>query len=267
MAAEVSIVIVNTNTSDWLKPCLQSLRANDDVDKQVIVVENLSDDGSEEMVRSEFPEVELACNSERYGFSKNNNIGARQASAPLLLFLNPDTEMPPGSLRRMVDAIAAERQYGVFGFKIFDADGEIERSTGAFPTLVSVFLDKALEHVGFARPFLQRFAQRHYLGYDRRRVVDWVTGACLWIRQDLFERIGGWDADIFLYYEDADLCYRALQEGAQTLYLPDVFMYHYHNKTPMAQKKRKRLMVNGLHIFVGKHYGTLRGLLYRLVLR
>lgn len=264
---EVSVIIINTNTCDWLEPCLRSLRANDDVKAQVIVVENKSDDASEEMVRQHFPEVELICNDERYGFSKNNNIGAEYAEAPLLLFLNPDTEMPQGSLRRMVDAVNAEGpKYGIFGFKIFDADQLIERSTGAFPTLVSVFLDKTLEHARFLQPLLQRFSQRHFLGYDRRREVDWVTGACLWIRRDVFERVGGWDSNIFLYYEDADLCYRVRQEGLRSLYMSDVSMFHYHNKTPMALKRRKQLMVNGLHIFVGKHYGSLRAALYRLFL-
>jgi GT2 family glycosyltransferase len=261
---EVSIIIVNTNTCDWLGPCLQSLRLNDDVSAQVIVVENQSEDGSEDMVRQQFPEVELVCNSERYGFSKNNNIGAQIAQAPLLLFLNPDTEMPPGSLRQMIDAIAAESPvYGVFGFKIYDADNLIERSTGAFPTLVSVSLDKALDKMAILRPLLQRFSQRHFLGYDCRREVDWVTGACLWIRREVFAKVDGWDSDIFLYYEDADLCYRVRQTGMRSLYLPGISMFHYHNKTPMALKRRKQLMINGLHIFVQKHYGTLRAGVYR----
>ena len=129
-----------------------------------------------------------------------------------------------------------------------------------------MFLDKGLEYARFLQPLLQRFSQRHFLGYDRRREVDWVTGACLWIRREVYERVGGWDSNIFLYYEDADLCYRVRQEGLRSLYVPDVSMFHYHNKTPMAQKRRKQLMVNGLHIFVGKHYGALRSSLYRLFL-
>ena len=102
---EVSVVIVNHNTREYLRRCLVSIRHNLHVDAEVIVVDNASNDGSEEMLR-EFPEIRVLANKERRGFSENNNLGAVVATAPLLLFLNPDTETPPGSLRTMLDIIA-----------------------------------------------------------------------------------------------------------------------------------------------------------------
>ena len=131
---EVSIIIVNTNTREYLQQCLQSVRRNVDIDAEVIVVENGSEDGSGEVLR-EFPEVKEIANEEILGYSHNNNLGAEISNAPLLLFLDPDTETPPGSLRAMLDIIASEPDVAVFGGRCLDADGETERSTGRDPHL------------------------------------------------------------------------------------------------------------------------------------
>ena len=256
MEPEVSIVIVSMNTRDWLRQCLDSLIASDDVAQEVVVVDNISEDGSPEMVRAEFPQVRLVRNQEQYGFSQNNNIGARKCHAPILLFLNPDTQVLAGSLRTMLDIIATSPGYGVFGGRLLDADEQVERSTGAFPTFLSVFLDRFLETAVPLRPLFNGRSQRHYLGYDAERQVDWITGAYFWIRRDLLEMLGGWDNDFFMYYEDADLCYRAAQDGYGTLYVPQSTIYHYHNKTPIDRPRRKKLMKEGFRNFARKHYGS-----------
>ena len=263
---EVSIVIVNTNTRKYLQQCLESIRHNVDVDAQVIVIENASEDGSEEMLR-QFPETKVLVNKERLGFSRNNNLGAEIGTAPVLLFLNPDTETPPGSLRLMLDTIAREPETAILGGRCLDADGETEYSTGRDPTPTSIAIDRILASVPSLRPLLQRFSQRYYRGYERDREVDWVTGAYLWIRAEVFRQIGGWDSSIALYYEDTDLCRRVRDSGFGVRYIHASTIYHYHNKTPMLTGHRKQLMRNGLHIFIRKHYGPFRRWLYPRLLR
>ena len=140
MAAEIAVVIVGMNTRDWVRGCLESLRAHDDVTLEIVVVDNCSEDGSCEMIEEAFPEATLIRNSAPYGFAQNNNIGAAQTSAPILLFLNPDTEVPPGALRAMLVVIERQPNCGIFGGKLADADRETERSVGAFPTLTSQLL-------------------------------------------------------------------------------------------------------------------------------
>ena len=265
--AEVSVVVVTTNTRDWIRQCLVSLRANEDVSQEVIVVENASEDGSREMLEQEFPEVRLIVNEERLGFAHNNNLGADVGTAPVLVFLNPDAETPAGSLRPMLDAMGREPDAGALGPRVLDGRGGVERSTGAFPTIVSISLDRLLERVPALRPGLQQFSQRHYAGYDRPRAVDWVTGACLWMRRELFLELDGWDISSTLYYEDIDLCYRIRKAGHRNLYVPQSTVIHYHNQTPMGQEYRKNLMRTGLAQFVRKHYGPLRRSLYPRVLR
>lgn len=265
MAAELAIVIVGMNTRDWVRGCLQSLRAHDDVALEIVVVDNCSEDGSCEMVEGEFSEVTLIRNSHIHGFAQNNNIGAAETSAPLLLFLNPDTEVPPGALRAMLDVVQRQPHCGIFGGKLSDADGQTERSVGAFPTLTSLLLDRLLSLVSALRPLLDRFSQRYYLRYDEERHVAWTTGAYLWIRRDVFDALDGWDGEIFMYGEDADLCYRSYQLGHPVLYAPSSQAFHYHNKVPIDRARRKRLLREGLTAFARKHYGPLRYRLYRMV--
>ncbi len=265
MATELAIVIVGMNTRNWVRGCLHSLRAHDDVALEIAVVDNCSEDGSCEMVEGEFPEVTLVRNDHIHGFAHNNNIGAAETSAPMLLFLNPDTEVPPGALRAMLDVAADQPHFGIFGGKLSDADGQTERSVGAFPTLTSLLLDRLLSWAPPLRPLLDRFSQRHYLRYEEERQVAWTTGAYLWIRRDVFDALDGWDGEIFMYGEDADLCYRSYQLGRPVLYAPSSQAYHYHNKVPIDRAHRKRLLREGLTAFAHKHYGPLRHRVYRLV--
>ncbi|MBI2503737.1 MAG: glycosyltransferase family 2 protein [Candidatus Latescibacteria bacterium] len=268
MTPELSIIIVSHNARQWLGQCLGSLRAHAEVAAEIIVVENCSDDGSGELVREQFPEVKLLCNAQRQGFAANNNTGAQASSAPLLLFLNPDTQAPPGSLRAMLEVAALHPECGVFGSRLLDGEGGVERSMGRFPTLISIFLDRALQFLPLLQPALERYSQRHYRGYERERCVDWVTGACLWIRRETLEKAGGWDGvNFFMYYEDVDLCYRARRTGCSILYAPQSELYHYHNKTPVDPGRRKTWMRQSQGVFMRKHYGPLRGRLYPLLLR
>lgn len=260
MTPDLSIIIVSHKARQWLGQCLGSLRAHPEVPAEVIVVENGSDDGSAELVGEQFPEVTLVCNAQPQGFAANNNTGALASSAPLLLFLNPDTEAPPGSLRAMLEVMARHPECGVFGSRLLDSAGEVERSMGRFPTLTSIAIDRLLQSLPALRPLLERFSQRHFLGYEQERGVDWVTGAALWIRREALDRAGGWDGTtFFMYYEDVDLCYRARQAGYKVLYVPQSKLYHYHNKTPVDPGRRKGWMRQSRSAFMCKHYGPWRG--------
>ena len=266
MSVELAIVIVGMNTRDWLRNCLQSLRAHDDVALEIVVVDNCSEDGSCQMIEETFPEVTLISNNTLYGFAKNNNIGAAQTSAPMLLFLNPDTEVTPGALRAMLAVSERHPHCGIFGGRLSDADRQIERSVGAFPTLTSLAIDRLLAALSMLRPLLDHHSQRHYLRYDIERQVAWTTGAYLWIRRDVFDALEGWDSEIFMYGEDADLCYRSHKLGRPVLYTPDSQAFHYHNKVPLDRTRRKRLLREGLTLFARKHYGPLRARAYRRIL-
>ena len=263
---DVSIIIVNTNTRDWLAGCLNSLRAQDVFETvQVIVVENASSDGSREMLAEKFAWAESIQLDETIGFGPANNVGARQARSDVLLFLNQDTVSEKDALRLFLEELAKHPRWGVAGGTVSDGDGKLERSTGSYPTMTSLVMNRILLSVGFLRPLLSSRSFQHWQGYDRARHVGWVTGAYLWIRRSLFEELEGFDENIYLYCEDVDLCYRAVGLGWECLYLPAGRIVHYRNKAPVP-RARKLMQREYLAYFGRKHYHGPQYLLTRLFL-
>ena len=131
MSARLAIVIVNYNTRDWLSQCLDSLYAQDIVEEvEIVVVDSASTDGSVEMVRRDFPGCTLIASKENLGFGRGNNLGAAHSTAPVLLFLNPDTRVIDGALDELLFFMDGHPQYGAAGGRICDGDGEQELSAG-----------------------------------------------------------------------------------------------------------------------------------------
>ena len=254
MSVRLAIVIVNFNARDWLEKCLRTIYEQDIVEElEIVVVDCASTDDSVDVVRREFPSCKLIASEENLGFGRGNNIGAAQSSAPMLLFLNPDTEVSKGALAELLTFMERNPQYGAAGGRIYDGDGALERSAGIWPTLFSLILDRLLVRWPALRNPLEPLAH-HYWDYDEQRDVGWVTGAYLWVRRDLFERLEGFDRDIFMYYEDVDLCYRIWEHGGRICFFPGASIIHYRNKAPIQDRRRKHMMYHGLHQFASKHY-------------
>lgn len=263
---DVSIVIVNTNTRDWLDGCLKALKAADNFDAlQVIVIENASEDDSAKLLAEQYPWAESVQLTERIGFGPANNVGARQAKSDILLFLNQDTVVEPASLREFIEALKERPRWGAAGGTVYDGDGELECSTGSYPTMTSLVLNRLLMTLPFLRPLFGYSAFQHWKGYDRERKVGWVTGAYLWIRRDVFEQLGGFDENIFLYCEDVDLCYRTVELGYDCLYLPVGPITHFRNKAPVP-RARKMMQREYLAYFGRKHYTSARFWITRALL-
>lgn len=260
----LSIIIVNTNTRDWLEGCLDALREQDTFsDLEVVVVENASSDGSADMLAADYPWARVVPLAETVGFGEANNAGARICTAPWLVLLNQDTVVHEGALADFLAVLKEHPEVGVAGGKIFDGDGELERSTGSYPTLTSLVLDTAQRMLPPLRPLAGLRSVQHWKAYDRTREVGWVTGAYLWIRRDLFESLGGFDENIFMYCDDIDLCYRARLAGHPTWYFPRGPITHYRNKAPVP-RSRKEMQRESQHYFAGCHYRSPRYWITRL---
>ncbi len=266
-APSLSVIIVNVDTAKWLKPCLESLQEQDISESiEVVVVDNGSGDGSADVVRQDFPDVKLVTLEETVGFGTANNSGATHSAAPVLLFLNPDTRLRKGSLSSMLQRFAQQPDCGIAGGMVFDGKGRFERSTGSSPTLFSMGLGRLLKTLPPVRPLLGRFTHQHWTGYDKPRRVDWVTGAYLWIRRDVFERVGGFDPRIFMYCEDVDLCFRVRQLGFEVRFFPETPITHYGGKSRVP-RPRKKMLYESLRYFADKHYKSPRYWLTRCVFR
>ena len=260
----LSIIIVNFNTRDWLLPCLESLEKQALFPElEIIVVENGSSDNAANLVREKFPACKLIRLEDTVGFGHANNLGAQHATAPILLFLNPDTLVEKNALVELLHLLEENPHYEVAGGLIHDGDGNLERSTGSFPTFTRIGLDFLLKHISFLREPLGRFCQQHWTGYGRARRVDWVTAAYIWIRRNRFESFGGFDQNIYMYCEDVDLCYRAGRAGAQCWFFPLSPIVHFRNKSPVP-RSRKKMLYESRCYFAGKYYQSTRFWLTRL---
>lgn len=231
----LSVVIVSWNVRDDLRECLQSLLGTGDLGSgtgkqlseiEVIVVDNASMDGTAETVRREFPQVKLIVNDENLGYTKANNIGIRQSRGKYILLLNPDTVVKPNALQALIECAEAHPDAGIIGAKLLNPDGSIQRSARSFPDIgAGLFRNTFLGRLFPNNPFVRRYLLTDF-SYDEVREVDWVSGAAMLVRRELFERIGLLDERFWAYCEDVDLCWRAWQAGFKVLFCPNAVIVH-----------------------------------------
>ena len=228
---DLSIIIVNWNVRDLLAACLRSLApAREQLALQVIVVDSHSADDSVAMVRRDFPWVELIACTENVGFPKGNNLGLAQANGRYLLLLNPDTEVVGAALTTMIDYLASHPDVGALGPQLLNPDGSVQSSRRRFPTLTTALFEST-----WLEPLAPASILRHYYVQDvadgETAVVDWVTGACLLVRRDVVDQIGGLDEAYFMYSEELDWCRRIKAAGWQIVYLPTAQVIHHVGKS------------------------------------
>lgn len=212
----VSIIILSYNTQDLLKNCLNSLFShtkNDDV--EVIVVDNNSKDDSVAMMKKEFPKITVVENNENVGFSRGCNIGAKKAKGDFLLFLNSDTEfISDNTLKTLQDNFTDK--VGVVGGIMKNEDGSLQRSFGSFYTLPHV--SKMI--------FLGEKGELSGIQMNKKQETDWVSGGCMMVKRSVFEEVGGFDEQIFMYVEDVELCYRIKKKRYGVLVDPAAVITH-----------------------------------------
>lgn len=264
---DLGIVIVNWNTRDLLKRCLQTVIASEgDFSCRVVVVDNASDDDSAAMVGRDFPSVDLIENRENVGYPRGNNIGLRrlgyrgahdvdEAAPRYALLLNPDTEIPPDALYQMIQFMDSRPDIGVAGPKLILKDGSLDLACRrGFPTpLVSFY-----HYSGLAKlfPRSRRFGRYNmtFADEDQDLEVDSVVGAYMQVRKTAIERAGLLDEAFFMYGEDLDWAYRVKQAGYKVWYHPAVIIHHVKRaasgKSPKAQFEFWRAML----IFYRKHF-------------
>jgi GT2 family glycosyltransferase len=219
----LDVVIVSYRCRDLLRDCLASLREHAP-QARVLVVDNDSRDGTVELVRSEFPEVDLTASHANLGFGRASNLGIRRGARPYVLCLNPDTRVQAGVLQQLVELMDGRPEVGICGCRLEQADGTFDHAARrAFPTLLG-----AIGHftgLGRSEQASGRLAQ-----YRAPTVaggpVDAVNGAFMLMRRRALEQVGLFDEGYWMYMEDLDLCYRSKQAGWVTWYEPSATVMH-----------------------------------------
>lgn len=223
MSVAIDVVIVSYRCADLLRECLQSLRegANGASAISVCVVDNASGDGTVEVVTREFPEAELIKNSSNRGFAAASNQGIRAGSAPLVLILNPDARLEPGTLAALREVLDANPEVAMVGPKLIRADGSLDHAARrSFPSVRS-----ALAYfTGLQR--LVPPAERYTAPNVSEGSVDAINGAFMLIHREALELVGLFDEGYWMYMEDLDLCYRFWQRGLEVWYEPRATARH-----------------------------------------
>ncbi len=260
----LSIIIVNWNTRDLLSTCLYSIELNPPpATYELIVVDNASQDGSQEMVQRCFPDITLLSNSSNPGFASANNQGIRQSTGRFILLLNPDTIILPGAFAALIDALDMEPGAGAAGAMLINPDGSLQVSSFPAPTLSREAW--RLFHLDSLRP-TAIYPPDHW----KRHVpfeVDTAQGACLLLRRDALEEVGLLDEAFFMYSEEVDLCYRLRLGGWSICWTPAARVVHFGGQSTklIAADMFTQLYRAKLH-YIHKHFGAFRGVCYKGVL-
>jgi N-acetylglucosaminyl-diphospho-decaprenol L-rhamnosyltransferase len=262
---DISIVIVSRDTRELLRACLRSIREyGEGYAIETIVVESDSHDGTAAMVHADFPEVILLEPGENTGFARGNNLGIRQARGGAILLLNPDTELTAGALAALHGALFADATIGVVGPLLRYPHGAIQPSRRRFPTFTTALVESTVVQEWWPNhPALARY----YCTDESDRVpgdVDWLVGACLLVRREVFAAVGLLDERLFLYAEEPEWCWRVRRAGWRVRYIPEAEVWH-HEGTSTGQNitvRQRAFAVSKAHL-MGELYGPVVGLLTR----
>lgn len=217
---QLSVIIVNWNVKQLLSDCLRSLlTAEQGVELEIIVIDNHSTDGSVEMIKQEFPQVKLITSETNLGFAVANNLGLKSAIGDYLMLLNPDTVVPAGSLKALVEYLQAHPEVGIVGPHIMNPDGTTQPSVRGNPTGQNqLFVILKQINVLPWLPSLRSYLRTDF-DYSQTQSVDQLMGAALCFPKTLLTKIGPLDEQFFLWFEEVDYCLRAKQAGLQIIYL------------------------------------------------
>jgi GT2 family glycosyltransferase len=259
-APDLSIVLVCWNNKAYLEPCLDSLYGGGMHSRfDVVVVDNGSTDGSQEMLRTKYPDVLIVQNDHNVGLGKASNQGIEATIGRHVLLLNNDTLVNGPSLDVMVDFLDACPEAGAVGGKLLNPDGTVQACYNYFSTLREEFL------IATRLGELVRDGYPAVMDDNEMRSVGWIGSACVMVRRAAFARIGLLDESYFIYGDEEDLQYRLRQAGWQIIYLPYVTTIHYGGRS-MNRWSRRKMVYRGKMLFYRKHYGAARTVALRTML-
>ena len=225
---DISIIIVNWNSRDYLRKCLDSVPAGiKGLEFEIVVIDSASFDGCAQMLRKHYPEVRFIQSDRNLGFARANNAAFLASTGNCVLFLNPDTELRGLAINLMREQLLALPDAGVVGCKLLNSDGTVQTSCiKSFPTLLNQFLDAELLRKLFPRSRLWGMSAL-LDNSDASAEVEVVSGACMMLRRLDFERIGMFTTDYFMYSEDVDLCLKSRKAGLKNYCVLSAVVVHH----------------------------------------
>lgn len=224
---DLSIIIVSYNTKKLLQDCMSSIYSSqDNLDKEPIVVDNGSKDGSISMVKNKFPKVKLIETGENLGFAKANNIGVKNAKGNYVILLNSDTILETDTFQKLLDSVKNNRSQ-IASCKLLNSDGSIQPQGGFLPRLSNLaawmlFIDD----IPFINKLFHPYQQRQVSFFEKDRHPGWFGGTALLVKRSTYQKLGGLDENIFMYGEDVEFCMKAAKENISLDYFSSPQLTH-----------------------------------------
>lgn len=267
---DVSICMVTWNSRDQVDQCLASLyRYSYGVFFEILLVDNASDDGTVELVQSKYREVRVFPQSKNLGFARGNNLALTKATGRYVLFLNPDIVIHSNVLADFRDKMDEDPSLGALGCRLIFPNGETQLTCASnFPnpwnTLCELFL---LHRIAKRIPYLSFLSSRSLEHWDHLsgRDIETLSGAFLFCRKAVIDRIGGFDPDYFMYGEDLDLCARIRAAGFRVCYDPTHTVTHYGGASSSRQPSEFSCLwqFRANSRFIDRNLGSLQATFYR----
>jgi GT2 family glycosyltransferase len=266
---KLSVIIVNYNVKHFLEQCLKSVfKSLVNIDGEVFVVDNNSVDGSVEMVKKKFPQVNLIANNKNTGFSRANNQAIKLSKGEYVLLLNPDTVVQEDTFKKCISFMDDTADAGGLGVQMIDGKGRyLPESKRGLPTPAVAFY----KITGLSKlfPTSKTFGRYHqgFLPKNKTHRIDVLAGAFMMLRKSVLDKIGLLDEDYFMYGEDIDLSYRITKAGYNNYYFPDTRIIHYKGEsTKKSSANYVIVFYRAMIIFAKKHFSSKNAGLFSMLI-
>ena len=228
---EISIVILNYKMKGLVKNCLRAILESDLPEPyEIIVVDNNSRDGIEQMMEEEFPQVKFIQSDKNAGMGAGNNLGIKAASGKYVLILNPDIFVYPESIRKLHEHIRERADIGLLAPKLVNADRSLQLTCYRWHGLLTPIYRRTLfGRLPSGQKDLARFLMMEW-DHEQTQEVDWIQGSCIVIPKRVLDEVGLFDEQFFMYFEDTDLCRRINKAGYKNVYFPETEVIHMHRR-------------------------------------
>lgn len=263
---DVSVIIVSYNTKNLTRNCLKSLfKQTSTIDYEVFIIDNNSQDGSTLMIEEEFPEVKLIKNKTNLGFGKANNQGIELSKSKYVFLLNSDTILINNAIKILFDfmELSENKKVACCGGALYNEDLTNQISYGRFPSIKGL-----LYYYTFAKFYPEIYKNKFFMAgilHDNNSlVVDYVTGADMMIRKSVLDKVGYFDNDFFLYFEETELCSRFIKTGYINMINPKAQIIHLCGMSPLNEQKEK-IFLKSMYIYMCKHKGLIYAESYKLI--
>jgi len=251
---QLSVIILNYNVRYFLELCVSSVQnAISNLDAEIIVVDNNSQDDSCAMMKQRFPNVKLIENTENLGFPKGNNIAVAVAKGEYICILNPDTVVAEDTFTKVLEFAKRQNDLGIVGVKLIDGTGNfLPESKRGTPTPFVAFTKITGVYKVFPKVFGKYYAQ--HLSQNQTGKVDILVGAFMVMKRELYNDIGGFDENCFMYSDDIDLSYRALKKGKSNYYFHETSVIHYKGESTIKDGTYMKRFQEAMNFFYKKHF-------------